>query len=220
MDGTPGDPGSVKLAIGVPLSWTHAPADFTFSLQMLKKPPGTEIVRASSGPIDEMRNLIVLRALEMDCTHVLFLDADMTFPEDTIFRLLSHGLPIVGGLMFKRRPPFDPLVMVGERHRLQVLYDYKPGLNRVTATGTGCLLIDSRVFDDVPYPWFRFGTTDDGAPIGEDVGFCYAAQDAGYPIYVDADVKTEHLTTLRVGEDTHKIFRALASKGLDLFGSA
>lgn len=43
------------------------------------------------------RNLVQEYALEKDATHILFLDADLQAPDDTIPRLLEMNHPIVGG---------------------------------------------------------------------------------------------------------------------------
>lgn len=197
-----------KVAVGIPLSWTHCPSDFFFSYAMMEKPAGYQLIRASSGPIDTMRNLICRKALELHCTHLIFLDADMVYPEDTITRLLNHDLDIVGALCFKKVPPFDPTLLVGEPYRATTLRDYPENeVIEVIGTGTACFLFNLNVLEDVPYPWFQFGKTPQGRPIGEDIGFCYKAREAGYKVHVDTGIKTEHITLVRVGEGMHKFHR-------------
>jgi GT2 family glycosyltransferase len=210
-----------KLAIGIPLSWPYCPSDFFFSYAMMKKPAGNQLIKASSGPIDVMRNMIARKAFELKCTHLLFLDADMVYPEDTIPKLLSHNKDIVGGLCFKKGPPFDPTIMIGEPYRTKILTDYPENeLVEVTATGTACLLINMRVFEDVDYPWFQFTKSEEGRPVGEDVGFCYRAKAAGYSVYVDTSVKTEHISFVRVGEDLHKFHAwTMKNKGCNIENS-
>lgn len=205
----------VKLGIGIPCSWTHVPSDFFFSYIQMNKPSGNQVIRASSGPVDTMRNLIARKALELECTHLLFLDADMVFPEDTIDRLLSHDVDIVGGLCFKKGPPFDPTLLVGENFKAQILRDYPPeGMIEVCATGTACLLLNLDILEKIPYPWFEFTRLPDGRPVGEDIGFCYKARDAGFKVYVDCSVKTEHVTLVRVGEGMHKFHRWTEESGV------
>ena len=202
-----------KLGIGIPLSWPFCHSDFFDSFTMMisqeDRPCEYHIIRASSGPIHEMRNRIVSRALDIGCTHVLMLDADMIYPSDTIHKLIAHNKAIVGGLCFKRWPPFDPTLYVGEKYKMTLLENYEKGLVRVTATGTGCLMIESRVFLDMDEPWFEFGRTDEGKPVGEDVNFCYKAGDLGYKIYVDTTLKTQHMAIVAVNENLWRLNRKL-----------
>lgn len=200
----------VILGIGIPLSWPYCPSDFFDSFAVMEKPDPSHVIRASSGPIQEMRNTITTRALELGCTHLIFLDADMVYPQDTLVRLLSHKKEIVGGLCFKRWPPFSPTLFEGEPYKMTLMDPYpEDSLVEVTATGTGCLLVDCRVFEDMIYPWWQFDETETGGPVGEDVKFCYKARELGYPVFVDTGLKIEHLCQMRVNENLWKMNKAL-----------
>lgn len=203
-----------KVAVGIPLSWPYCPSDFFFSYAMMEKPVGYQLIRASSGPIDTMRNLITRRALELQCTHLIFLDADMVYPYNVITKLLEHDLDIVGALCFKKGPPFDPTLLMGEPYKATTLRDYPEELIEVTATGTGCLMINLNVMEEIEYPWFEFYKSPQGKPVGEDVGFCYKAKEKGFKIFVDCSLKTEHITLVRVGEDMHRFHRMAAESGI------
>ena len=199
----------VILGIGIPLSWPFCPSDFFDSFVMMDKPNPSHVIRASSGPIQEMRNVITTRALEMGCTHLAFLDADMVYPQDTLTRLLAHDKDIIGGLCFKRWPPFPPTLFEGDPYEMKLMDPYPEGLVRVTATGTGCLLIDCKVFEEMTYPWWEFAETKEGGPVGEDVNFCYKAGELGYVIHVDTTIKIDHLCQMRVNENIWKLNKSL-----------
>jgi hypothetical protein len=205
----------MKLAIGIPLSWPYVPSDFFDSCIVMNK-HGAEIIRASSGPIHAMRNTIACRALELDCTHLIFLDADMVYPPDTITRLLAHDLDIVGALTFKRWPNFEPLVFEGEPYKMTLVDPIPEGLVKVTATGTGCLMIKTSVLDNMDLPWFEFDHHD-GKPVGEDINFCYNAGKAGYDIYVDTTVRTEHLAQTRVNWNLYQLNKKMIEQGVGSF---
>ena len=143
----------VKMAIGIPLSWDYVPSDFFDSCLLMNK-HNAEVIRASSGPIHAMRNTIVLRALELDCTHLIFLDCDMVYPPDTITKLLAHDKEIVGALTFKRWPNFEPLCFAGEPFKMTQIDPLPEELFKVIATGTGCLMIKTHVFENMDYPCF------------------------------------------------------------------
>jgi len=202
----------IKMAIGIPLSWDYVPSDFFDSCLMMDK-HNAEIIRASSGPIHGMRNSITLRALELDCTHVIFLDADMVYPIDTITKLLKHDKEIVGALTFRRRPDFEPLCFDGEPFKMTQIDPIPEELFEVTATGTGCLMIKTDVFENMDYPWFEFDTHD-GHLVGEDINFCYKARKKGFKIYVDPTVRTEHLSQTRVSWNLYQMQKSLKKQGL------
>ncbi len=84
---------------------------------------------------------------------------------------------------------------------------YSGDLVPVDATGTGCVLFDTRVFLEIPRPWFELGEFN-GAPLGEDISFCSKARAAGIPIHVDTSVEVDHLSTFRVNAGTARLFQA------------
>jgi len=207
----------MKLAIGIPLSWPFCHSDFIDSwtllmMEALNNGLNIEVIRANSGDVDVMRNSIVEEAQKKECSHLLFLDTDMIYPKDTIERLLAHDLDIVGALTFKRYPPFNPLIMVGEQFKMKYVYPYEEGLMKVTATGTGCLLINMKVFDKLKRPYFKFRKPK-GKPVGEDIGFCYKAGDAGFDVYVDTTIKTVHICMVGVDETLCKLNHTMMEHG-------
>jgi len=206
----------VKMAIGIPLSWHYVPSDFFDSCLVMNK-HNAEVIRSSFGPIHEMRNTIALRALELDCTHLIFLDCDMVYPRDTITRLLSHDKEIVGALTFKRCPDFNPLCYSGEPYKMIQIDPVPEELFEVTATGTGCLMIKTHVFENLDYPWFEF-VNHEGNLVGEDINFCYNAREKGFKVYVDPNVRTEHLSQTRVNWNLYQIQKGLKKQGHQGFG--
>jgi len=199
----------VNIGIGIPLSWPSCPSDFFDSFTAMNK-LNAHVIRASSGPIQEMRNTITTRALELNCTHLIFLDADMVYPENTLLKLLSHNVDIVGALCFKRWPPFHPTIFTGDKYEMTLIDPWPENeLIEVTATGTGCLMIKTEVFEKMPYPWFEFSETPEGGVVGEDVQFCYKAKELDYKIYVDTGLETEHLCQMRVNSNMYKLNKEL-----------
>lgn len=198
----------IQLGIGLPISWQYVHSDFFDSFAMMKK-PDYDAIRVASGSIEQMRNKIVERALELECTHLLFLDADMVFPPDTIEKMLAHDVDICGALCFKRWPPFIPTLFVGEKYEMALMDPWEEGLVEVTATGTGCLMIKTDVFLNVKQPWFEFTHNDNNEVVGEDIGFCYNAADAGYKIHVDTTIETEHLSQMRINRNYYELNKKL-----------
>ncbi|NNM73177.1 hypothetical protein [Enterovirga aerilata] len=63
---------------------------------------GTEYQIQDGSSIVAQRNLLAERFMRSDCTHLLFLDSDMTFPADLCETLLGFGKPLIGAVYTKR----------------------------------------------------------------------------------------------------------------------
>lgn len=196
----------VHLAIGIPHSHQLVPMAFFDSFIAMEKPPYTYI-RSSAGNISNMRNELVKKALHSDCTHIIMMDTDQIYHSKTITNLLAHKLPIVGCLVYRRYPPFDPLMFRGGHRKYLGVTEWETdGLVDVDATGTGCLLINMDVFKKLPEPWFTEERDEDGKVTGEDFYFCETARDAGYEIFVDTSIPAGHLSQMVINEGTWKLY--------------
>jgi len=82
-------------------------------------------------------------------------------------------------------------------------------LVEVDATGAGCMLYDMEVFKKLPYPWFEFRKQENGTTMGEDIGFCVDLKKAGYKIHMDTSIEVEHLTTMAVNKNMHRVYNKL-----------
>lgn len=181
----------VALAIGTPCQ-DSVSAGYAHDLARLvgciaaTRPDITITVLQSRGTIiPAQRASLVKAAQQHGATHLLWLDADMRFPEDTFFRLLSHGEPIVACNYATRRHPIIPTAEVrGEGHLMTLADDLS--LVEVSHCGMGVMLVDMAVYAQLPAPWFALGySPKDDNYAGEDVFFCRKARDAGFPVLVD-----------------------------------
>lgn len=94
--------GRVKVCIGIPHIGDIPPAFFDTFLS-LSRAADTPVVRVPNKPIDLARNMICEAALEdPDVTHVFFMDVDMQFPPDALFRLVQRDKDVVGGTYMAR----------------------------------------------------------------------------------------------------------------------
>jgi hypothetical protein len=204
-----------NVGIAFPITWTHIHTDFFDSWIKMKKPNFTYIRDfGGTGAIDQVRNNLVRTAMAANCSHLFMLDTDQVYPENTIPKLLSYNLPIVGGLVHRRYPPFDPLIMKGDINTYETIDEWeKDELLEVDATGTGCILYDMKIFYNMPEPWFRFRENPDpkkrGRVVGEDVGFCNDLRKAGYKIFVDTSIRVVHLSTIEIDENAWRLYRRL-----------
>lgn len=135
-------------------------------------------------------------------THILWLDSDMRFPQDTAIRLLQRQLPFVGVNYSTRRmppefvgikqTPFDG----GEPIRLRTL-DESTGVEECDALGFGALMMESAALANLPdpthTPWFWFEKRPDGKTVGEDVYFWHymVKKHLNQRLFVDHDLSKE-----------------------------
>lgn len=167
------------------------------------------------------RNDVVKSFLEGSQDWLFFVDSDMKLEPDTLDRLMevadSKKRPIVGAtcVLPTRGGDVVPLYYMrkpssGESRRPIPRYSPKTQpadkLVRVDATGTGCLLIHRRVFEEMaeayssngvamPTPWFDFENFD-GVAYGEDLTFCHRARALGIPIYVHTGIAVGHVKSM------------------------
>ena len=157
-------------------------------------------VRTSILPLS--RTALVKYALVNQADWILFLDSDMTFPKDLLFRMLSHRAPVVGTVASRR-----------DGKGLSALYDPtvpRTGLVNVDRLGTGVLLLDARIFDKLPKPWFDLTMSEEQLPPdefdkeceGEDVYLSYRLREAGYTLLLDWDLS---MTIGHLGEMEYRL---------------
>jgi hypothetical protein len=145
--------------------------------------------------IDESRNDLVTAALKAGVTHVLFLDDDMRFPKDALVRLLLHTVPVVGanyvtrGIDEKLNKP-RPLAVTDGGNRLVYTRDDSTGLEEVEAFGTGVMLIQATLFEQIAFPWFE-AYYKHGRHHGEDYDFCRKVRESGARVFIDHDLSKE-----------------------------
>ena len=172
----------MKVAICTPVY--HDPSyHYTVSLaNLLTVSAGTSIgYFTSRGSLVALRrNLIAERALSCGADWLLWIDADQSFPPDTLKRLLAHRLDFVGCNIPIRYDPIGPTAgRLGEDGRVRHIWT-EPGNTAVEAVdvlGMGVCLVHRRVFDAMEAPWFG-GTA-------EDHQFCLKAARAGFRPHVD-----------------------------------
>lgn len=189
----------LRVAVCVP-SGDMLHADFALSLAALcmKAPVSIALINVKSSLIPTGRNMLVQQAMAVKATHMLFLDSDMVFPQDTIERLLSHAKYIVGGTYAQRVTPFRVLGNTLDNQPIEI----DTGLLEMSRMPTGCLMIHMSVFDKLRMPYFRVGIDEEaGTILSEDLEFCDRAREAGFNIYCDVDLSKEllHLGQQAIG---------------------
>lgn len=139
------------------------------------------------------RSDIMQMAVDMECTHLLFVDTDQTFPSTTLQRLLSHKKEIVSCNIAVKKIPSCPTARRLVRDEAVMVFTTREstGLEEVWRIGTGIMLIDLSIIPRLPQPWFKVSWGDESEQYGEDWWFCMLLERAKIPIWIDHDLSKE-----------------------------
>lgn len=157
--------------------------------------------------VDMARNLVVEQVLLAGDDAIIWLDTDMMYPVEALATLVSHankGYPIVAGLYRRTRKPFELLTEI-EWHKFATIEELeaaaavaKDGLPKVAMTAGGFSIVNTRLYREIPRPWYcnwdwdRDGYEGKG-PVGEDRFFILRAREAGYDPVVDVNLHAIHM---------------------------
>lgn len=179
--------------------------------------PEIRIFALTASRLARGRNQIMTEAVAWGAEFQLWLDADQSFPDDTLLRLLSLDVLVVGANYPRRALPTGP---TASRHKggrsKELVFSTAEALQqgpleRVDTMGLGCCLLDLTIMplleqrareagEPSVYPLFADVSAPDPLDdIGEDAFFFRRLKRAGVPVYVD------HWLSRRVGHVTRRI---------------
>ena len=151
--------------------------------------------------ISKSRNDLVGASLDRYSDFDYFLDSDMPINHpDSVeaLRLLVEAIQredvdIVSGMYLER---LSKRICARKWNDTEKQYEYyrkselEGKLTQVDAVGMGCCLIDTRIFNSLEYPWFKYGERMNEP--GEDISFCERVRELGFKIWVHGDVVFNH----------------------------
>lgn len=141
----------------------------------------------ASSMLPYARGWLLDSAVTAGATHVLMLDADMTYPADTAHRLML-GVERCGGFVAAncptRRPPirWTARALDGSVHDSSSSADVQ--WTTVATVGVAVAMLRADLVAKLERPAFNFGLTSRGW-VGEDVWFSHRLEAAGIPRVVD-----------------------------------
>lgn len=204
----------MKIMLAVPCM-DQVPVPFCQSLAMLQKVGECTLAMKAGSLIYTSRNDLATNAVQSDMDYVFWMDSDMSFPPDTLVRMMEtlqkHDLDILTGLYFRRVPPYSPVLFdqLEMRRNICCWSEFKSipdELFEVGGCGFGCVLMKTEVFLSVQS---KHGNM--FAPIGnngEDIAFCIRARDCGYKIWCDPSIICGHVGYSVVDDKFYKAYRA------------
>jgi len=149
------------------------------------------------------RSALLYQAVEIDATHIMFIDSDIVFPKDGIERLLNQDKDIIGGLYHKRTGDNSPVIFKQVGDKLEsIAPDSMTKSFEVDTIGTGFMLIKMEVFKKMEPPFFYYGDPSEFGlkkialfDLGEDTTFCLKARKNGYKVWCDPTLNLGHIGT-------------------------
>jgi glycosyltransferase involved in cell wall biosynthesis len=146
--------------------------------------------------IDRARNRLVKQFLDSGSDDLIFIDADVQFSPEGVFKLLKHDVDIVGGVYPKKTDvkqwpcTIRPNVSKGNILGAEMI---PAGFMRVRRRVFEALEVESyEVFGEQIPEYFTCGRRD-GRFKGEDVNFCKLALDNGFDLWVEPDISFSHV---------------------------
>jgi GT2 family glycosyltransferase len=159
--------------------------------------------------IAENRNYCVIQAQRNNSDYLLFIDDDMVFPKDTLEKLMSHKVGVVGVNSYSRcLPPASTVGLMDAKGQYMHPDKHTAWQMQIPTepficyfVGAGVMLINMKVFDDIKAPYFAFTTDKKGQVVnGEDGTFCDKARKVGFDIWCDPTIKIGHLGEFEYGK--------------------
>lgn len=194
-------------------------------------------LHGGEGFVGRSRNQICSKFLESDFTDLLMIDSDIMYTNESVDRISSHNVPIVGAFYPKKAP--GKTVWVANRTAqggpLSTGAD-EDGLVKVETIGTGFMKIQRHVLeqmrdtkiakryivtgtDIVEYEFFPFRVVNEKLR-SEDWAFCDNAHELGFDVHADTKCVVKHLGSAiyplpetTVIEKVLKVVKDLQAKG-------
>jgi hypothetical protein len=133
---------------------------------------------------------------------LFWIDSDIEWTPEDFMKLYDSNHAVISGLYALDQAGTVAVNYTNSRgvprrvNKVEFLLHDEP--SEVGGVGFGFLCVKRGVFESIPRPWFLIGRvqwSEDNAMrvnVGEDYSWCGRAQQHGYKIMVDPDVKVKH----------------------------
>jgi len=210
----------MKLAICIPNTWPYVHRAFFQSMMAMMMSDNLESLRelgiyetvqliSPQFPIDFNRNNLAREAMKRGADMLVWFDGDMTFPPDTLQRLVKNCIGTAGGIVsgtyFKKGPPYECISAIAHKgYRTSVSNVYQnidptkgdADLVECDLIGMGCAITPVKVFKELKSPWFGYKINEitGEQSVSEDVLFCEKARFGDrFKIYTDTSLVCGHI---------------------------
>jgi hypothetical protein len=149
----------------------------------------------------ELRNKMLKKCLDLNADYLFSSDCDILFKRDILNRLLSHNKHIISSLLYNgylvtKSPDeaykYPNILRKAADNRYEHIVNYRVKYPDKNCVGTlipcdltgACILISKEVCAKAKYDWHQQG---------EDEYFCRSAKQAGYDIWCDISMYSQHV---------------------------
>ena len=178
--------------------------------------------------ITRARNIMVAMFLESDCSHLMFIDADIEFDAESILRALAYDKPIMAAAYPKKALPVQYAINFKFKDQATKQVRVENGAIEVLDASTGFFLVKREVIEKMvqAYPELHYKNDsnidekfnkycysffdtihdpDDNRYLSEDYTFCRRWQKIGGEIWLDPNTKLNHIGAYTFEGDVSKI---------------
>ena len=176
------------------------------------------------------RNILTAMFLESDCSHLMFIDADIEFQADDLLRMMAYDKPIMAAAYPKKALPIQYAINFKFINQEKKQIRIENGAVEVLDASTGFFLVKREVVEKMmqAYPELHYRNDsnidekfnkycysffdtihdpEDNRYLSEDYTFCRRWQKLGGEIWLDPNTKLNHVGTYSFEGDVTKIIQ-------------
>ena len=154
------------------------------------------------------RHNVAIHEAKYNYDRILFMDTDQIYPHEYLEMMLAHKEPVLSGLTVARYSPFEITTysFVREDHSNGVVFPrfeavHPPADKRLfecDITGTAALMIDPKILDKLPTPYFKDIYDAEGCQrlCPDDFYFGWLLYKAGLKVVVDQSIIVKHIARI------------------------
>jgi len=206
----------MKVILGIPMERViNQHAFFSFAEIFVQ---GWALARLEYTRNDIARHKFAEFLLQTEYTHLLMLDSDHTHPADIVQRLARwfqaypDTVRVVGGLHYRRGKPYDPCAFVdpgdGTYRRMA---EWGEGAIEVDALGTGSMMVERSVFEEMDPPYFAYDYKEWSGWPGTDMYFSERCRERGITLWCDTTTTSPHIGDMFIDDAAYR--RWIAENG-------
>ncbi len=183
----------MKIALGIHLAESVLPQVYlnhVGAVAQWSKKYDITLIGTYRAKVASARNTIVEKAIEMNHSHVFFLDSDHMVSDDLLdFLVESADAAMVSGLICKRIFPFETVAFkyIGINELMLITIKEREKVVLVDACAMGCTLINLEHIQKLHKPYFF------DAKFRSDINLCLAFREFNLPVCIDTRAEVGHL---------------------------